>query len=48
MKILLLANKDIASNVALNYLFQTIGKQHQFRLLLSATVGHSIQKKQHK
>jgi methionyl-tRNA formyltransferase len=45
MKILLLANKDIASNLALNYLFQTIGKQHQFRLLLSATVGQNIQKK---
>ena len=47
MKILLLANKDIASNLALNYLFQTVGKQHQFKLLLSATVGQSIQKKPH-
>jgi methionyl-tRNA formyltransferase len=39
MKVLLLANKDITSNLALNYLFQAIGKQHQFQLLLSSSVG---------
>lgn len=43
MKILLLATKDIASNVALSYLFQTIGSQHHFTLLLSARVGQKTQ-----
>ena len=43
MKILLLANKDIASNIALNALFQTTKVQHQFKVLLSATVGNNTQ-----
>jgi methionyl-tRNA formyltransferase len=47
MKILLLANKDIASNLALNYLFQALGlfqtspPQHQFQLFVSSRVGKS-------
>lgn len=45
MKILLLANKDIASNIALNTLFQTMSVQHQFHVLLSATVGKHTQSK---
>lgn len=39
MNILLLANKDIASNFALNTLFQTISGKHHFQLLLSSSVG---------
>ena len=39
MKILLLANKDIASNLAINYLFQTLTGRHQFQVLLSSSVG---------
>ena len=39
MKILVLANRDIASNLALNYLFQGIAESHQFEVLLSASVG---------
>ncbi|MFT5924965.1 MAG: methionyl-tRNA formyltransferase [Paraglaciecola sp.] len=45
MKILLLANKDIASNIALNNLFQTMTMQHEFKVLLSATVGNNTQSK---
>jgi methionyl-tRNA formyltransferase len=45
MKILILANKDIASNLALNYLFQSIGSQHQFQLLMSSSVGKNSQSK---
>ncbi|MDB4327497.1 formyl transferase [bacterium] len=45
MKILLLANKDIASNFALNTLFLTMQGQHQFQVLLSSTVGNNKQKK---
>lgn len=39
MRILLLANKDIASNLALNTLFQNISGAHQFQILLSTAVG---------
>ncbi|MBL4630595.1 MAG: formyl transferase [Paraglaciecola sp.] len=39
MKTLILANKDIASNLALNYLFQATSKQHQFKVLQSSSVG---------
>jgi methionyl-tRNA formyltransferase len=39
MRILILANKDIASNLALNTLFQTMPGQHQFKVLLSSSVG---------
>jgi methionyl-tRNA formyltransferase len=39
MRILILANKDIASNLALNTLFQTMRGQHQFHVLLSSSVG---------
>ena len=42
MKILLLANKDIASNLALNTLFQTMQGQHQFHVLLSSSVGKNL------
>jgi methionyl-tRNA formyltransferase len=45
MRMLLLANRDIASNLALNYLFQNIGTQHQFKILLSSTVGGNTQNK---
>jgi methionyl-tRNA formyltransferase len=45
MKILLLANKDIASNLALNTLFQKMEGQHQFHILLSSSVGKETQKK---
>jgi methionyl-tRNA formyltransferase len=45
MKILLLANKDIASNLALNTLFQSMQGQHQFQVLLSSTVGNNKQNK---
>jgi methionyl-tRNA formyltransferase len=45
MKILLLANKDIASNFALNTLFQTITGAHQFQILLSASVGNNSKSK---
>ena len=45
MKILLLTNKDIASNLALNTLFQTITGQHQFQILLSSSVGKNTQNK---
>jgi methionyl-tRNA formyltransferase len=45
MRILLLVNKDIASSLALNYLFQSIGTQHQFQLLMSSTVGKNAQSK---
>mgnify|MGYP000701744814 CR=1 FL=1 len=39
MKILVLANRDIASNLALNYLFQGNSENHQFEVLLSSSVG---------
>jgi methionyl-tRNA formyltransferase len=45
MKILLLANKDIASNLALNTLFQTITGSHEFQILLSSGVGNNTQNK---
>lgn len=45
MKILLLANKDIASNLALNTLFRTIKGQHKFQILLSSSVGKSNKNK---
>ncbi|MFT5838857.1 MAG: methionyl-tRNA formyltransferase [Flavobacteriales bacterium] len=43
MKILLLANKDIASNLALNHLFKSIGHQHQFQIFLTSHVGKHTQ-----
>ena len=43
MKILLLANKDIASNLALNHLFKSIGNQHQFQIFLTSHVGKHTQ-----
>jgi methionyl-tRNA formyltransferase len=39
MRILILANKDIASNLALNTLFKKMQGQHQFHVLLSSSVG---------
>lgn len=39
MNITILTNKDLASNVALNYLHHAIGQQHKLRVLLSARVG---------
>ena len=39
MNITVLANKDLASNLALNYLYKAIGQQHNIRVLLSAKVG---------
>lgn len=45
MKILLLANKDIASNLALNTLFETMPETHQFQVLLSSAVGKNTQSK---
>ncbi|WP_339723231.1 formyl transferase [uncultured Paraglaciecola sp.] len=45
MKILLLANKDIASNLALNTLFQTISGTHEFQILLSSSVGKNNKSK---
>lgn len=45
MNILLLANKDIASNLALNILFQTITGAHQFKILLSSSVGNNSKSK---
>lgn len=38
MNITVLANRDLASNIALNYLFSTL-PNHQYRLFLSAHVG---------
>ena len=45
MKILLLANKDLASNLALNTLFQTLTGAHRFQILLSSTVGKNSKSK---
>jgi methionyl-tRNA formyltransferase len=39
MNITLLTNKDLASNVALNYLYRAIGQEHKLRVFLSAQVG---------
>jgi methionyl-tRNA formyltransferase len=39
MNITLLANRDLASNLALNYLYQDLESQHVLRVLLSAQVG---------
>jgi len=39
MNIVILANRDLASNYALNLLLPTISEQHQVRVLLSAQVG---------
>jgi methionyl-tRNA formyltransferase len=47
MKILLLTNKDIASYLALNNLFQTMPGQHHFQVLLSSSVGKNTYKKPH-
>ncbi|MFT4938589.1 MAG: methionyl-tRNA formyltransferase [Paraglaciecola sp.] len=41
MNITVLANKDLASNLALNYLFKALGSQHNIHVLLSAKVGNS-------
>ena len=41
MNILILANKDIASNYALNLLIPTLKEQHQVHLWLSAKVGNT-------
>ena len=41
MKILILSNKDIASNVALNLLIPKLKDEHQLHLWLSAKVGKS-------
>ncbi len=41
MKILILANKDIASNFALNLLIPKLTAEHQLHLWLSAKVGNS-------
>jgi methionyl-tRNA formyltransferase len=45
MKILLLANKDIASNLALNILFRTMPGAHKFKILLSSSVGKNSKSK---
>ncbi|WP_299078188.1 formyl transferase [uncultured Paraglaciecola sp.] len=45
MKILVLANRDIASNVALNELFQSCLDKYQFQVLLSSSVGKKSQNK---
>lgn len=45
MKILLLANKDIASNIALNRLFKSISAAHQYQILLSSSVGKTNKSK---
>lgn len=39
MNIVILANRDLASNYALNLLLPTISEQHQVRVFLSAQVG---------
>ena len=39
MNITVLANKDLASNLALNYLYKALGSQHKIHVLLSAKVG---------
>lgn len=39
MNITVLANKDLASNLALNYLYKALGDQHKIHVLLSAKVG---------
>ena len=39
MNITVLANNDLASNVALNYLYQAVGQEHTLRVFLSARVG---------
>ncbi|MFT5676971.1 MAG: methionyl-tRNA formyltransferase [Paraglaciecola sp.] len=41
MNITVLANKDLASNLALNYLFKALGQRHNISVLLSARVGNS-------
>ena len=43
MRISVLANRDLASNIALNLLFQRL-PQHQYRVFLSETVGRSDEK----
>jgi methionyl-tRNA formyltransferase len=39
MNITVLANKDLASHVALNQLYPAIGQEHELKVLLSARVG---------
>ena len=39
MNITVLANKDLASNIALNYLYKALSSQHKIHVLLSAKVG---------
>ncbi|MFQ3288830.1 MAG: methionyl-tRNA formyltransferase, partial [Alteromonadaceae bacterium] len=46
MKILILCNKDIASNFALNLLIPKLKDDHQLHLWLSAKVGESHHKPQ--
>lgn len=45
MNILLLANKDIASNFALNTLFRRLKGAHEFKVLLSSSVGNNSKSK---
>lgn len=44
MNITILANRDLASNLALNYLYQGLESQHVLRVLLSAQVGGRVTK----
>jgi methionyl-tRNA formyltransferase len=46
MNITVLTNRDLASNLALNYLFNAIGQSHKLRVLLSARVGNGNSKKE--
>lgn len=39
MNITILSNRDLASNLALNYLYQGLGGKHNLRVFLSAQVG---------
>jgi methionyl-tRNA formyltransferase len=39
VNITVLANKDLASNLALNYLYSALGSEHKIHVLLSAKVG---------
>ena len=45
MKILLLANRDIASNLALNILFRTMNRAYKCKVLLSSSVGKDSKRK---
>jgi methionyl-tRNA formyltransferase len=46
VNILLLTNRDIASNLALNYLYKGLNKQHKLTVKLSARVGNGKAKPQ--